>query len=32
LLGITAREILLIEQAANQAERLKDIPSNGDEE
>jgi hypothetical protein len=32
LLEITAREILLIEQAARHAGRLKDLPSNGDEE
>jgi len=28
----TAREILIIEQAAEKARRLKDFPSNGDEE
>jgi hypothetical protein len=32
LLENTAREILIIEQAAKEARRLKDFPSNGDEE
>jgi len=29
---ITARKIMIIEQAAKQAGRLMDLPSNGDEE
>jgi hypothetical protein len=32
LLEVTAREILIIEQAARRAGKLKDLSSNGDEE